>query len=78
MNHKDKRQIQTNENRERLDKTRQDKMASQEKTEGPDKDMRRTKTHEQGMRCSWREEGRGQVKEGTEKQNVTHEVTFSK
>lgn len=43
MNHKDKRQIQTNENRERLDKTRQDKMASQEKTEGPDKDLRENK-----------------------------------
>lgn len=43
MNHKDKRQIQTNENRERQHKTRQDKMASQEKTEGPDKDLRENK-----------------------------------
>lgn len=43
MNHKDKRQIQTNENRERQDNTRQDKMASQEKTEGPDKDLRENK-----------------------------------
>lgn len=43
MNHKDKRQIQTNENWERQDNTRQDKMASQEKTEGPDKDLRENK-----------------------------------
>lgn len=43
MNHKDKRQIQTNENWERQDNTRQDKMASQENTEGPDKDLRENK-----------------------------------
>lgn len=48
MNHKDKRQIQTNENWERQDNTRQDKMASQENTEGPDKDLRENKDTQTG------------------------------